>query len=377
MKALLFTDTHIGEKKYSSIEEEFKAYDFLFDQIIEAIKVNSVDMVIFLGDLVHSVNNLELYQIIYLKSKLEEINKYAYLFILSGNHDQHNSNKYNQINALFSSKNTKSIQTIYHHYFSALNISFIFISYMQNKELIEVVEKINNSSLLSSSTNFLFGHFAVFPKTSLQFSLYNAIDYDLLSNFFDKFKYVYLGHIHSVISFKNVIYLGSVVNHNFLDAVSYSNGEFFSPQRYMYILDIDDNAKLTPIEMKTYDNFLIINDSDYRNDSKYFESLKAFILSHNNIYARLNVTSVDNYADIVSELKKFSTIKSVKIETKLNKEQILTEYTAKNISEITSIDLNKFISQYISDDISITSKELKSKIIESFDSIYSQLWWEG
>jgi len=375
IKLLLFTDLHLGEKKYNTIEEEFEHYDFIFNQIQDIITAHKVDSVIFLGDMFHSVLSLSLPVLVYLKDRLSRFSQFTNIVLLSGNHDQKDTSRNQQLLSIFADKNIDIISSSYYHYFSSLNVGLFFVSFMNNQSLYSMINNVKSSNIVNfDAENFLFGHFALYPESYSLYKTYNAISYDKTADFFSKFKYIFLGHIHSLSSFSNVVYLGSAVYHNFQDSAVLFDEVFTLQPRYAYILDItSNNTKIEPIELQQ-DEYFITLYSDKIYDENYKNSYTSFLNSHPNVNCRIILNDVNDYSSFISDLKKHVNVKKIKIETNIKSAAAFNlDKTNFDLTDIHSIDSKKMILDSINNDKLITDENIRNKIISELQLLYSKI----
>jgi DNA repair exonuclease SbcCD nuclease subunit len=232
MKVLIFSDIHIHPHKKSieRLEDCIKVLDWAFERAIS----NKIDNIIFLGDLFHDRQKIDVltYQKTFEVFEKYLLNNKINLFLLLGNHDLWHNQKWD-VSSVNPLRNLPGVSVINEPTVKSIGDKFLFgfLPYTHNP--IEDLKKVEESwkkeckQKKINPKKVLGGHIAVDGAvwnvkygTSAEVSIEH--DGDMIKvgpNILDKWDRVFLGHYHAEQKLtKNVEYVGSPLQLNFGEA---------------------------------------------------------------------------------------------------------------------------------------------------------------
>jgi len=211
-RAACFGDIHYGMRNNAKYHND--DCDSFIDWFIEQAKEKNCETCIFLCDLHHNRNSLNISTMKYSLAGLRKLNDaFDNVYFLLGNHD------------------------LYYRESRALN-SIEFIEDLPNIHLIRDSEVIGDVALVSWLVNdewkavpmmeakYLFGHLEL-PKFKLNAMVEMPDHGGLNHGMFKHFDFVFSGHFHKRQVRDNVIYIGNPFPHNFSDAWDDDRGWMF------------------------------------------------------------------------------------------------------------------------------------------------------
>lgn len=250
-KAAVFGDIHYGYKNNSKIHNE--DCDRFIDWFCETAKKENCDVCIFLGDLNHNRNAINVSTINYGVMGLDKLSKsFKKVYMIIGNHDLYYREK----------------RDLY---------SFPYAKNYDNIEIVNDIKIINDVALIpwlvedewkkisTIQSKYMFGHFEL-PHFKMNAMVEMPDHGGLKTENFVKPEYVFSGHFHKRQNSGKIHYIGSPFAHNFADVWDNERGmmvlEWGGVPRY---IDWNDGPQYITIALST----LIDNPEDYLTDKTY------------------------------------------------------------------------------------------------------------
>lgn len=198
MRAIICGDLHIGIKSDSNfINYQIKE----FNKIIDYTLNSSVKNIIFLGDIFHTRQHIDihiLHKVLRCFERLEDLNVY----LLAGNHDVYykNNNSINSLSIIFKKYNFNIIDE-YPKEIIIDDVRCFFVPWINKNNYTECLDHIKKSS-----AKYCFGHFAI-----NNFHLVSGIKETngLKQSLFKKFVKTFSGHFHLKDDQNNISFVGS------------------------------------------------------------------------------------------------------------------------------------------------------------------------
>jgi DNA repair exonuclease SbcCD nuclease subunit len=219
MKILIIGDTHHTEGYLLE-----HSINYLND-IKKVIRKEKPTLVVHLGDMFNTKETLSKKVIDIFKDEYTEIAEMCDgLYVISGNHDfyYHNRNDYSSISILKGIKNIKTIQKECHIVTENFhNCQLVFAPYITDDAKFEIAQTIKE---YNKPENVLFGHLELrgFNLNDGITVTRSKLNYDYLN----KYKKVFIGHIHNAQTIRNMVGVGSAYQTRF--------GETPNKQTLMY-----------------------------------------------------------------------------------------------------------------------------------------------
>jgi len=355
-KILIFSDLHVGLK--SGATSRLKIVALCIKEIINKIKEEKIESIIFCGDYFHSRKSIELNTLDTGYRMLNILSKYAKIYLITGNHDlfYKNTNDIASINIFKDNKNIVVISDVEEVDINGQSAIFVpwnaDLSNVQqskydlmfghfdisSKYLIASYIEANSKRMKFGKTNFieeLMKSDSLLNESSTDASLESEISYiikenlkssDLVGSFVEIVKQggqVYAGHIHEHKEFntkgREFIFVGSPYQQNF--------GEMNSICGF-YVLD--EKNKRTFYKINTVPRYIKVLNSEV--DSAGIDKYD-FSIVKNNIVQR--VIDKELPRDIEAQI-------SQKITDNFPFEEALSEY---NIKVDTILESNSEVDQ--------------------------------
>lgn len=368
MKAVIVSDTHIGDYPYGKTDPETglntRLLDFLdnFDQTINFAITKKANVFIVVGDI---------YRVKHPNSKIRKqfaaklakiIQAKIRVILMTGNHDMttssdgaHAMSEMEELSPLISQLTVISSPTI----IDIENTRLYFLPFVNRgehelltpedflkfqRQKIKEFDEADDSE--EAYHSLFFGHFGT-DKSEVG----NSFDLDMssdefenmvqLSDFGKKWTKVYLGHIHKHQEFNNVIrHIGSIGRVDFSEEDE-QKGFYFYEDGYDEFIPIKDR------EFKTFQ--LSIKDENYKEYlNKFYKDIQKIDLS--NTIVKVKVSIVQTYYSVV--IKSFDKIES---------------YLRSNCWHFTSIDINVIAKEDINESVEkITSTDLPTEALKKY-----------
>jgi len=235
-KFLLFSDIHVHPHKRSQnrLFDCLKALDWCLEKAVE----NSVDAVMFGGDLLHDRQKIDSQTYVEVFKVLEKYQKEKFkVYLLVGNHDMWFASAWS-VASVYPFKSLSNFEVIDKTTsFDVCGVEWHFMPYTHHP--IEELEKLPQSNIKNS---YLLGHLSIDgAKLNSAGSIADVViehDGEMVKvnrNLFTKYKHVFLGHYHSSQKLTPTIeYIGSPLQLSYGEA-----GE----KKHIIILDSDTNER--------------------------------------------------------------------------------------------------------------------------------------
>lgn len=324
MKILIFSDIHIHSHKKSveRLEDCLKALDWVFN----TAKENDIKDIIFLGDLFHDRQKIDVltYQKTFEVFEKHLLESNYNLYLLLGNHDLWHSQKWD-VSSVNPLRNMPGVSVIDKPCVKKISDKYLFgfLPYTHDpiKDLKKVEkewkEKCKDNNL--NPIKIIGGHIAVDGalwnvkyKTKSEVSIEH--DGDMIKvgpKIFNNWDQVFLGHYHAEQKIsENVEYIGSPLQLSF--------GEAFQ-KKHILIYDLENNES-NYIENKFSPKHYII----------YEDELEKYDLENNFVRLEVKDISSSSMSEIRNEL-----VENKKVATMEIKQSVLKE--DHNIADATSI----------------------------------------
>jgi DNA repair exonuclease SbcCD nuclease subunit len=211
-KLAIYTDIHFGAK--SNDEVHLKDCSEFIDYVIDEVKKNNCDTIIFMGDWWenrHALNVMTINYALQNISKLNELNIPIYMIV--GNHDLFFRNSRN-MHSLELFRNFSNI-TIVDEPLS-INDNMLLVPYLFKEEYAPLAPIINEHK-------YVFGHFE-FRNFYLTGSSNTLCEHGFIHKLLNKPKYIFSGHYHKRQAVDNIVYIGNPFGTNFGDVDDVARG---------------------------------------------------------------------------------------------------------------------------------------------------------
>lgn len=210
-KIVMFTDIHFGCQGNSVLFNE-NCISFI-QYMIDCIKENKVDKIVFLGDYFHSRYTINVSTLTYAIKGLEMLDSLNIpIKMIVGNHDLYYLNR-RDVTSLSIGEKFNNIDVIFE---PTIDNDCLYVPWLINDEKLgEIIDKNN--------CKYVFCH-AEIPTFKLNSKVvfqgeYNPKDYQ-------KAEYVFSGHFHHKEYKNNIYYIGNCFSHDFSDANDWVNKGF-------------------------------------------------------------------------------------------------------------------------------------------------------
>jgi DNA repair exonuclease SbcCD nuclease subunit len=253
-KILLFSDIHVHphKRKVERLNDCLKALDWVFQQAVS----NSVDAVLFGGDLLHERQKIDSYTYTEVFKTLEKYqNKNFKTYLLLGNHDMWFANNWS-VNSIHPFGAINNFETITEtKELNILDSTWHFLPYTHNP--IDELAKLNSEN---RKDKYLLGHLSIDgARLNSAGSIAEvAIEHDgdmvkIDKGIFKEYKHAFFGHYHGEQKIaSNMEYIGSPLQLSFGEA-----GE----TKHIILLDTKTNSRKY-IENNFSPKHLYIKESD-------------------------------------------------------------------------------------------------------------------
>ncbi len=269
--------------EYSRIDELYSTLDW----IQKLVKQSNTMMAINLGDTFHQALRFYIERYNTVVKSINNINQSTLSgsgVVIEGNHDRSEN-----VSAIDTFDGVSSAilvrQSVKIKYISEINSNLIFVPYIRDPEKTKEIFKTLYDKFSGAKTNqYLFCHLdvkeayeGVISSTYQmgKFNSYNDLNLDI-------YKAVFSGHIHFKKQIKNLYYIGSVLNHNFGDALT---------RKGVSIIDIEpDSFHVTYKENPYCPLFVKINlerEEDVKRKIDTIQLERKKFDYYTNIYARI------------------------------------------------------------------------------------------
>jgi len=230
MRSLIFGDLHFGLSDGHSFYLDLNKK--VLDRIKLGVDVERVDQIVFLGDLFHYTDYIDMKSLNQCRTFLDELDALNLrVYFILGNHDifarkVKNVNAYNIFKGFY--KNINFVCDIVE------NGDNVFVGFCQNKEELDEYERVVEEHRKTHKNTFVFGHFEF-----LDGGVPNPHAYE------NKFKnlFIFSGHYHERSVNNHQIYVGSPYPHTW-------NGK--NREDYGYCIFDDATQQVSFVDMNLF-----------------------------------------------------------------------------------------------------------------------------
>jgi DNA repair exonuclease SbcCD ATPase subunit/DNA repair exonuclease SbcCD nuclease subunit len=358
MRICQIADLHISENR----AEEFEV---IIDDIIKSVNENNVDYVIFCGDMFVHRGRLSPQQVLLARKLFSGIKSSNKIIAIPGNHDASMSElKPDSLSAVFEQDNLVDVYTSLGSFLDIGQYRLHFFPYPSKKEMSKY--KLNSTvtifdnlsidtvfTLSNEKKNILICHTILEGARIIDNKPVDInhllVNYDVYipKHIWDKFDYVFAGHLHNRQSIiENVVYSGCPVPLTYIDT-----------QDTGWVLWEDSSGKLAPKFINVHKRFQFITEDfgDISNIVNPLQYIKDFLARKNytDSYVRIKYAiQKDKYTVISSE----EIIECLKTATNV---QIIPEYLQSEIKSTSALSIDDFKHDTIKDIIDEYIKEHK------------------